>query len=79
MSKTNPLPFTQIRLATHGRSIQLGQKQKWLSLNGMSALPSRADVRRLHRHIGFVPNSDVTVPMENSVAYQLARNVPVPA
>jgi hypothetical protein len=27
----------------------------------------------------FVPNSDVTVPMENSVAYQLARNVPVPA
>ena len=33
-------PFTQIRLATHGRSIQMGQTRKSASLNGMSVLPS---------------------------------------
>jgi hypothetical protein len=40
---------------------QLGQKQKWLSLNGISALPSTADMRRLHRHVGFVPTPEVVV------------------
>jgi hypothetical protein len=37
----------------------LGQKQKWLSMNGMSALPPTADMRRLQRHVGFVPTSDI--------------------
>jgi hypothetical protein len=36
-----------------------GQKQKWLSLNGTSALPSTADIRRLHRHVRFVPTTAV--------------------
>ena len=38
-----------------------GQKQKWLSLNGISALPSTADMPRLHRHVGFVPEAVVTI------------------
>jgi hypothetical protein len=33
----------------------VGQKQKWLSLNCMSALPSTADKRRLDQHVGLVP------------------------
>jgi hypothetical protein len=36
-----------------------GHKQKRLSLNGMSVLPPTADMRRLHRHVGFVPNAEV--------------------
>jgi hypothetical protein len=38
----------------------MGQKQKWLSVNGMSALPSSADKRRLRRHVGFVPKPEVS-------------------
>jgi len=44
MSKTNPLPFTQIRLATHGRSIQLGQTEKSGRATGRSALPPTPDM-----------------------------------
>jgi hypothetical protein len=29
-----------------------GQKQKWLSLNGMSALPPKADVVSAAGHVG---------------------------
>jgi hypothetical protein len=46
-----------ISLAKCSRSIHLGQKQNWLSSNGMSALPSTADMRRIHRHVGFVPRA----------------------
>jgi hypothetical protein len=41
--------------ATHGRTIHLGQKQKRISQIGMSVLPGTADMRRLHRHVGFAP------------------------
>jgi hypothetical protein len=34
-----------------------GQKQKWLSLKGMSVLPPTADMRRLHRNVSFVPEA----------------------
>ena len=40
MSKTNPLPFTQIRLATHGRSIQMGQSRRPDVALDTSGLPS---------------------------------------
>jgi hypothetical protein len=33
-----------------------GQKQKWLSLNGMSVLPSTTDMQR---HVGKVPSAEV--------------------
>jgi hypothetical protein len=32
-----------------------GQKRKWPRLNGMSVLPSRADIVRPTRHFRFVP------------------------
>jgi hypothetical protein len=38
----------------------MGPNQKRLSLNGMSVLPSTADMRRLHRHVGFAPNPEVS-------------------
>jgi hypothetical protein len=34
---------------------QTGQKKRWVSLKGMSVLPSPADIQRLHRHARFVP------------------------
>jgi hypothetical protein len=47
------LPGTSIGSA--GASAQ-GQKPKSARLNGMSVVPSRADVVRSLRHIRFVPN-----------------------
>jgi hypothetical protein len=38
-AQDQPPPFTQIRLATHGRSIQMGQKQTSGRVGMMSALP----------------------------------------
>jgi len=35
-AQDQPPPFTHIRLATHGRSIQSGQKLKAARLNGIS-------------------------------------------
>jgi hypothetical protein len=31
---------------------EMGQKQKWLSLNGMSVLPLTTDMQRLRRQVG---------------------------
>jgi hypothetical protein len=31
-----------------------GQSRKWLRINGMTALPSRADIARPPRHVSFV-------------------------
>ena len=43
MRKTNPLHLLKIRLATHGRSIQMGQTRKSGDAITTSALPSTAD------------------------------------
>jgi hypothetical protein len=37
----------------------LGQKRKWSCLNGMSVLPSTADIVWTPRHVCFVPRGDV--------------------
>src|SRR6202140_3631314 len=37
---------------------ELGQSRKLARLNGMSVLPSTADVVRPHRHVRFVPLPD---------------------
>ena len=37
---------------------RLRVKRKWLNRNGTSVLPSTADMRQLHRHVGFVPIGD---------------------
>jgi hypothetical protein len=44
-------PFTQIRLATHGRSIQVGQTQTSASRFGMSALPPITDIVSTHAQV----------------------------
>ena len=41
------------------------KKRKWLSLIGMSPLPSTAGVRRLHRHFGFVQESNWRIARDN--------------
>jgi hypothetical protein len=38
---------------------QMGQKRKWPRLNGMSVLPSGADIGRPPRHFRFVPLHEV--------------------
>jgi hypothetical protein len=43
------------------------QKLKWVCLIGVSASPSKTDMRRLHRHVGFVPTAEVAV-----AAYSIA-------
>jgi hypothetical protein len=37
---------------------QMGQKRKWPRYNGMSVVPSRADIVRPSRHVRFVPRTD---------------------
>jgi hypothetical protein len=37
----------------------VGQKRKWPTLNGMSALPSEADIICETGHVRKVPNSDI--------------------
>jgi hypothetical protein len=39
----------------------LGQKLKWVCLIGVSASPSKTDMRRLHRHVGFVAKADLSL------------------
>jgi hypothetical protein len=40
---------------------RLRVKRKWLNRNGTSVLPSTADMRQLHRHVGFVPIGDIII------------------
>jgi len=54
-AQDQPPPFIQIRLATHGRSIQLGQTQKSDCSAKRSALPSITDIIRPARLVRFVP------------------------
>src|SRR5215469_1248224 len=37
----------------------LGQKQTFKRLRLMSALPPKADIRSLYRHVRFVPKADI--------------------
>jgi hypothetical protein len=39
--------------------VRWGQKRKWLSLNGMSALPSETDIVCETGHVRKVPNPDI--------------------
>src|SRR5882672_8995978 len=44
-------------LATHGRTIHLGQKRRWPHFQDMSAVPPTTDICRGERHVGFVHTS----------------------
>jgi hypothetical protein len=39
--------------------VRSAQKLKWVCLIGVSAWPSKTDMRRPQRHVGFVPDSDM--------------------
>ncbi len=58
-AQDQPPPFTQIQLATHGRSIQLGQTEKFGCSPGRSALPSITDIVSSGWQVRFVPISEV--------------------
>src|SRR6516164_2348763 len=45
-------------LATHGRTIHLGQKRTFECARAMSALPPKADIVECDRHVRFVPKAD---------------------
>jgi hypothetical protein len=52
---------TSIRLMLPSRSTSApGQKLKWVCLIGVSASRSKTDMRRLQRHVGFVPTADIS-------------------
>jgi hypothetical protein len=42
-----------------GANVRSGQTRKSDSVWARSACPSTADMRRLHRHVGFVPRTEV--------------------
>ena len=50
-------PFTQIRLATHGRSIQLGQSRHFDRGLVTSGLPQSTDIIRLAGQVRKVPQA----------------------
>jgi hypothetical protein len=50
-AQDQPPPFTHIRLAPHGRSIQMGHLQTSAAQDGMSASPLKAYVRASGQHV----------------------------
>ena len=51
LAKSRSPPTRQNLLATHGRTIHSGQKRTWRDQIAMSALPPKADIRRLFDHL----------------------------
>ena len=51
-------PTRRSLLATHGRTIHLGQKQTSRPAWTLSALPPKADMRELPPYVRFVPKAD---------------------
>ena len=47
-------------LATHGRTIHLGQKRTFRNVQRMSALPPKADTDQHGCDVRFVPKADIT-------------------
>jgi hypothetical protein len=58
-AQDQPPPFTQIRLATHGRSIQLGQSRRSGPMPATSGLPRTTDIIRPAGLVRFVPSPDI--------------------
>ena len=46
-------------MTTIEHRVSFGSKQKWLSLNGMSALPRRADIVSSVGQVRFGPRAEV--------------------
>src|ERR1700722_16872045 len=46
-------------LATRGRTIHVGQTRTSARIRAKSVHPPTADMRRRHRHVGFVPTGDI--------------------
>jgi hypothetical protein len=66
-AQDQPPPFTQIRLATHGRSIQMGQNRKCCVPCPTSGLTPKGDAGEPNCQVCEGLNSDY-VPQENSRA-----------
>jgi hypothetical protein len=61
-AQDQPPPFFHIRLATHGRSIQLGQNRSWSFAIPMSASPPGTDISGPKGHVRLVPKADIKSP-----------------
>jgi hypothetical protein len=48
-----------------------GQRRKWLGLNGTSVLPSRANIVRSPRHVGFVLIPDMRTTLRRRAPIRL--------
>jgi hypothetical protein len=60
-AQDQPPRFTQIRLATHGRSIQSGQTRKSASPTAKSAFPPRTDIVSSSGQVRKVPTGDISL------------------
>ena|SRR6516162_11219865 len=76
-------PTRRSLLATHGRTIHLGQKQTSRPAWTLSALPPKADIERHDWHVRLVPKADscsakryVRFGPKPSMSWLLAENAP---
>ena len=60
-------PTRQNLLATHGRTIHLGQKRTWRLIYRMSALPPKADIVQHGANVCSVRLSDIRDPSCGSI------------
>jgi hypothetical protein len=58
-AQDQPPPFFHIRLATHGRSIQMGQSRHFDDVPVTSAFPPIATKERTSRDVSNVPGADI--------------------
>src|ERR1700726_839670 len=64
-AQDQPPPFFHIRLATHGRSIQMGQTRKSALATAMSAFPPIATKLRTSREVRFVPEAHTNASFDH--------------
>jgi hypothetical protein len=57
--RTSVWTHREADITTIEHRVSFGSKQKWLSLNGMSALPRRADIVSSVGKVRFVPRGDI--------------------
>jgi hypothetical protein len=58
--RTSVWTHREADITTIEHRVSFGSKQKWLSLNGMSALPRRADIVSSVGKVRFVPEGDMS-------------------
>src|SRR5215471_18081765 len=68
-------PTRRSLLATHGRTIHLGQKQTSRPAWTLSALPPKADIERHGWHVRFVPKADSCTTAKASLDHLIGSSL----